>query len=246
MIALLMSLKQLSAALRTATAFIVVCVAIGSLTAQQFDESPVIQHIDAAVKARFDGIESFTVIERYAVFRGNNQTDPVAEMTVKTLYRRDSGKSYTILSESGPEIVKKIAFGQLLDNEKRINQPGNREASWFTSANYEMKLKPGGTQQLNGRNCLALAITPRRKATNLIDGTIWVDARDYSIVQIQGVSSRSPSLFSAPPQMMRKYANVSGFAEATHAQAVSNSFLFGKTIVTIDYSNYQIRLRAAR
>jgi outer membrane lipoprotein-sorting protein len=240
-----MSLKQHCAVL-VLTAFIFSCLTIGSLAAQQLDEQSVIQHIDAAVKARFDGIESFTVIEHYAVYRGSNETDPVAEMTVKTLYKRNSGKSYTILSKSGPEIVQKMAFGQLLDNERRINQPGNREASWFTSANYVMKLKPGGTQPLNGRECLVLAITARRKAPNLINGTIWVDPRDYSIVQIKGVASKSPSLLAGPPQMMREYAIVSGFAQATRAQAISNSFLFGKTVVTIDYRDYQIQLRAAK
>jgi outer membrane lipoprotein-sorting protein len=240
-----MSRKQRYAALGI-TALIFGCLTTGSLSAQQLDESSVIQHIDAAIKARFDGIESFTVIEHYAVYRGSNEAPPVAEMTVKTLYKRDSGKSYTILSQSGPEIVDKMAFGQLLENEQRINQPGNREASWFTSANYEMKLRPGPTQPLNGRDCLVLAITPRRKAPNLINGTIWVDPRDFSIVQIQGVATKSPSLFAGPPQMMRQYAIVSGFAQATHAQAISNSFLFGKTVVTIDYRDYQVQLRAAR
>jgi hypothetical protein len=73
-----------------------------------------------------------------------------------------------------------------------------------------------------------------------------VDPRDYSIVQIKGVASKSPSLLAGPPQMMREYAIVSGFAQATHAQAISNSFLFGKTVVTIDYRDYQIQLRAAK
>jgi hypothetical protein len=30
---------------------------------------------------------------------------------------------------------------------------------------------------------------------------------------------------------------------ATHARAVSNSFLLGKTVVTIDYRDYQVQLR---
>jgi hypothetical protein len=46
--------------------------------------------------------------------------------------------------------------------------------------------------------------------------------------------------------MMRQYAKVSGFAMATHARAASNRFLFGKTVVTIDYSEYQIQLRTAK
>jgi hypothetical protein len=39
---------------------------------------------------------------------------------------------------------------------------------------------------------------------------------------------------------------VDGFAEATHARATSSSFLFGQTVVTIDYSDYQIQLRLAK
>jgi hypothetical protein len=33
---------------------------------------------------------------------------------------------------------------------------------------------------------------------------------------------------------------------ATHARAVSNSYLLGRTVVTIDYRDYQIQLRPAR
>jgi hypothetical protein len=46
--------------------------------------------------------------------------------------------------------------------------------------------------------------------------------------------------------MTRQYAIVAGFAQATHASAVSNSFLFGKTVVTIDYRDYQVQLRPAK
>lgn len=214
--------------------------------AQQPDAAAVIRGIDAAVHARFDSIAEFTVTEHYAVYRGKNATKPMAEMTVKTLYKRDEGKSYTILSQSGPDIVQKMAFRSLLDNEKRINDPATREASWFISANYEMKLKPGGPELLDGRECFVLDITPKHKAPNLIVGTMWVDARDESLVKIQGMASKSPSFWAGPTQMMRQYANVSGFAMATHARAVANNFLFGQTVVTIDYSDYQIKLRPAK
>jgi hypothetical protein len=166
-------------------------------------------------------------------------------MTVKTDYRKESGKNYTILSESGSAIIRKAVLGAILDNEKTINKPGIREGSWITSANYEMKLKSGATQNLDGRSCLVLSITPKRKTPYLIDGTLWVDAKDYTIVQLQGVSSKSPSVFTGPTQMMRQYANVNGFAMATHARAVSHSFLLGETVVTIDYRGYQMQLRPA-
>jgi len=235
-----------STARTVAAALFLTSLTAAAIHSQQPDATAVIRSINAAVQARFESIAEYTVTEHYAVYRGSGATKPMAEMTVKTLYRKDEGKSYTILSQSGPDIVKKMAFGSLLDNEKRINDPATRQSSWFISANYDMKLKAGGPVGLDGRECFVLDITPKRKAPNLIVGTMWVDAKDGSIVQIQGMASKSPSFWAGPTQMMRQYVNMSGFAMATHARAVANSFLFGQTVVTIDYLDYHIQLRPAK
>jgi hypothetical protein len=234
---------QGGAARAVTAAFWLASAGVAALSAQEPDASSLIRGIDTAVKARYESVLGFTVTEHYTVYRGSDETRPVAEMTVRTTYRKGVGKSYKILSENGSELVRKFGLHPLLDNEKSINQPDNVESSWFTSANYEMKLKPGGVQRLDGRDCLAVAVTPRRKAPNLIDGTLWVDARNDSIVQIQGVASKSPSAFAGTTQMLRQYADVSGFSEATHARAVSNSLLFGRTVVIIDYRDYHLELR---
>jgi hypothetical protein len=222
------------------------CFGILAAPAQQVDPASIIRKIDTAAHARYDNVLSYTVTEHYSVFRNNDETHPVAEMTVKTLYRRGIGKEYTILSQSGSGIFQKFVLAPLLDSEKNINLPGNVEKSWFTSANYEMKVKSGEVQQLDGRNCLAVAMTPREKAPNMIEGTLWVDAQDDSIVQIEGTASRSPSLFTGPPKVMRHYTNMNGFAMATHARALSSSALFGPTILTIDYQDYQVQLLQAK
>jgi hypothetical protein len=206
------------------------------------DESAVLRRIDAAAEFRYENVLGFTDIEHYAVFRGKDETHPAAEMTVKTTYRKGVGKSYGILSKSGSDIIQKFGLQPLLDNEQIINLPGNTQRSWFTTANYEMKLKPGGPQPMDGRGCLAISMKPRQKAPNMIDGTLWVDAKDDSIVRIEGIASRNPSVFSGTTQMMRKYENLYGFAMATRARAEANSFLFGRTVVTIDYSGYQFQL----
>jgi hypothetical protein len=167
-------------------------------------------------------------------------------MTVQTLYRKGSGKSYTILSESGSEFIRTHVLRTVLDNEKNLNLPGTVEHSWFTSANYEMQLKPGGVQLLDGRECLALAIHPKHKAPNMIEGTLMADAKDGSIVQLDGTASQSPSIFTGAAQVMRHYVNVNGYSMATQARAVSDSFILGQTTVTIDYRDYKIQLRPAR
>jgi hypothetical protein len=109
-----------------------------------------------------------------------------------------------------------------------------------------MKLKSGVVERLDERDCLALAIVPKHKAPNMIEGTLWVDAKDGSIVRMEGTASQSPSIFTGPAQVRRRYVNVNGYSMATDARATSDSFFLGRTIVTIAYRDYQIRLRPGR
>ena len=238
-----MTASSTSRLARAAAAVALLSLAAFPASAMQLDSATVIQRVDAAVKNRIDAIAAYTVTEHYAIYRNNYEVHPAAEMTVKTTYRQPTGKSYEILSQSGSQLIRSLLFGPILDNERHVNQPGIREGSWFTSANYQMTLKPGGPQLLNSTPCYVLSIVPRHKAPYLIEGTLWVDANDGSLVQMQGVSSKSASFVTGPTQVMRQYAKVDGFSEATHARAESDSFLLGKTIVKIDYSGYQIQLR---
>jgi len=217
----------------------------GSVHAQQRNATAVVHGVDAAVQSRYDRVTSFTDIEHYAVYRGADMTHPAAEMTVKDTYRKGVGKTYEILSQSGSATILRLGLNPLLEKEKTINLPANLPASWFTSANYEMKPKLDGTVSVGGRDCLLIAVTARRKATNSINGNIWVDARDYALAQIDGVGTKSPSMFSGAAHMMRQYVQIDGFSMAAHARAESDSFLLGRTVVTIDYSDYHLQTAPA-
>lgn len=214
--------------------------------AQEPGPADVVRLVDTAVAARFDNVLGFTDVEHYAVYRGGDEAHPAAQMTVKDTYRKGVGKSYTVLSENGSSILLHFGLRPLLDSEQTINQPGNVEKSWFNSSNYEMKLSSPAAQKLNGRDCLALDITPKEKAANMIVGTMWVDARDGTLVKIDGVASKDPSPFSGTTHMMRQYTNINGFSMAIHARAESDSPLFGHTVVTIDYSDYKLELTPRR
>ena len=66
--------------------------------AQQLDTASVVHQVDAAVKARIENLAGYTVTEHYAVYRGDDEIHPIAEMTVMTTYKKGSGKSYVIVS----------------------------------------------------------------------------------------------------------------------------------------------------
>jgi hypothetical protein len=216
---------------------------IAASQVQRPDASAVIRDLDAANQARFENVLSFTDVEHYAVFRGGDQTNPAAAMTVKMTYKKGVGKNYVILEQSGSSLIQKFGLRPLLENEKSINNPATVSQSWFTSANYAMNLEPGVTRAIDGRECLAVSITPRHKAPNMIDGTLWVDALNHKLVEVEGVASKSPSIFAGTTHMMRRYADLQGYAMAIHARAESTSSLFGKTVITIDYSDYQFKIR---
>lgn len=227
------------------TSAVLICVTLLSAAAthgQQIDNATAVRNIDTAVKWRIDHIAGYTDIEHYKVFRGKDETHPAAEMVVKTTFRPESGKNYQVLSQSGSTLLFRLLMHPLLETEKDINDPAKISASLMDSDNYDMKLKPGGPVQQEGRECWALTIEPRRKAPNLFEGTLWVDAKDFTIVRIEGVTSKSPSFWASPAHVMRRYTKVDGFAQAIQARAESDSF-FGKIVVTIDYGNYQIQSR---
>lgn len=210
---------------------------------QQLDANALVIRIDAANRTRYDHVLGYTVTEHYTVVRGNDQAHPAAEMTVLTTYQKATGKNYAIRSQSGSAIILRFGLRPLLENEKAINDPATVQNSWFSSTNYDMKLRLDPPQRIGGRDCVALAITPKRKAPNMIEGTLWVDPRDGTIAEVEGIASKRPSSFAGTTHLMRQYINIDGYAMAIHARAESHSILTGRTVVLIDYSDYHFQLR---
>jgi len=214
--------------------------------AQQTDPYAVIRDLDAANISRHNNLLEYSNIEHYAVYRGKDQTQPTAEMTVRVTYKKGVGKNYSILKQSGSGVILKYGLHPLLENEKAINDPSRVAQSWFNTTNYDMRLRPGVTRVIDGHTCLAVAISPRHKAPNLVEGVLWVDAHDHTLVEVDGVASKKPSVFAGTTKMTRRYVKMTGYAMATHAHAESSSFLFGRTAVTIDYTDYQFQVRSQR
>jgi hypothetical protein len=244
-----MSLKRSHRGLHIAAAALLAFVLpVGLVDAQQSGAqqpggAPMIAAIDAIAQSRYQNVLSYSDVEVYKVFRGSDETHPAATLTARMDYRKGKGKTYTVLSQDGSDAIVRLGLKPLLENEQQINLPGNVEHSWFTTANYAMRFEPGVTRVIDGRTCDAIAVSPRRKAPHMVEGVLWVDSRDNSVAEIEGIASKRPSIFAGTTHMMRQYANKSGYAMATHARAESDSLLFGHTVVTIDYRDYSIQLQ---
>jgi hypothetical protein len=217
--------------------------ALRTAAAQPDANAAILQGIDASVHARDNNLLGYTVTEHYAVFRNHDEQHPLAEMVVKTTYQKDVGKNFSILSQTGPLLLRKV-LDTVLDTERKMTQPANRATAVITPGNYEMTVK--SVETVDGRNCRVVAIKPRRVSPYLLNGTVWVDAQNEAIVQLKGIAAKSPSIFTGRSEVFRQYTMIDGLAMATHARVVSNNSMLGQTIVKVDYTGYQLQLRAAQ
>ena len=201
-------------------------------------DADIVRGIDAAVYQRLNAIPHYTVHEQYSIFR-NGASTAAAEETIQTTYDRATGKDYKALAQSGSSFLRSSVIDKVLAGEKELNLPANRENAFITSHNYDLHPEPGIVEK-NGRQCILVDLHPRRKSTHLFIGKAWVDASDFTVVRLEGKPSQSPSFFAGDTTVARDYIKVEGYSMATHAEARSHSFLLGDTLLTIDYTGYQI------
>jgi len=181
--------RSFSASRTCLSAAPVLCLLFHSLAVPslaQTDPAPaaVIEGIDASVHDRETNLLGYTVTEHYVVFRKHDEKNPAAEMVVKTTYQRDAGKNFSVVSLTGPLLLRKV-LEEVLATEKKMTQPSNRTGALIAPANYEMTVN--GSAVMDGRKCIAVAIKPRRESPYLFSGTLWVDAENESIVRLEGV-----------------------------------------------------------
>ncbi|MFP5235892.1 MAG: hypothetical protein ACLGSD_08305 [Acidobacteriota bacterium] len=198
-----------------------------------------LKSIDASVDRREADLKGYTAIEHYAVYHGKDDAHPAAEMTVKTTYRQDSGKSYEILSESGSPLLRKAVLERTLEDERNLTRPAERVRALIDSSNYRMH--PASTASLQNRPCIVLQITPRKSASYLFAGQIWIDSRDGSIVQLKGTTAKPVSMLAGRTQVDRRYTLIDGFPMATRAAATTSVALVGQIRMVIDYSDYHLQ-----
>lgn len=203
----------------------------------------VIANVDAVIQARAEHIAKYVVRERYVVYR-NGGAGTAAEETVQVQYQKSTGSTYVTVSQAGSSMWRSHVIEPALESDKAINDPATRHHLMLTPDNYEFQVEPD-KDSLNGRDCFVLDLKARRKSPYLLNGKAWVDARTYLLVRIRGTQSGSSSLWAGLPLITRDFAEVNGFAMVIHEEIEAHNFLFGQTVMKIDYDGYDI-LRDAK
>ena len=165
-------------------------------------------------------------------------SDRDAEMVVNMTYDAPSTKEFTVVSQSGSKFVIDHVFKKLLEGELEAANEENRRSSAlstdnydFTSAGYE-NTPEGGEYVLN--------LLPRTKNRFLYRGKIWVDAKDFAVVRIEGEPAKNPSFWIKKTEVKHRYVKVSDFWLPAENRTESVIRLGGKATLSIEYKDYKI------
>ena len=103
-----------------------------------------------------------------------------------------------------------------------------------------------GQEILETGPAYVLSVTPKTANKYLIDGKIWVNANDYSIVRIEGQPAKNPSFWVRSVHFVHTYQKVGQFWFASSTRTTSGIRIFGESQLTIDNSDYALNPPADR
>ena len=186
---------------------------------------------DAQRQSQLNG---YTAVRHYVAVNKSRR----AEMLVRVDCASDGAKQFTVLSEEGSGSIRKHVFHKLLSEETEASRHGTRNSTRLIPANYDFQFV--GQEKLETGLAYVLQVSPKTANKYLINGKIWVDANDYSIVRIEGQPARNPSFWVRNVHFVHTYEKVGPFwfASATHTE--SEVRIFGSSKLTIENSDYTL------
>lgn len=186
---------------------------------------------DAERKSEMTG---YTAVRRYAAVNRDRR----AEMVVRVNTSHDGTKQFTIVSEAGSSAIRKHVFYKILNEEGNSSRRETRDSTRITPANYTFNLV--GRETLDSGPAYVLLIVPKTDDKYLIKGKIWINAKDYSIVRIEGQPARNPSFWVHDVHFVHTYQRVGQFWLASSTDTTSEVRVFGRSELTITDSDYAL------
>jgi len=165
-------------------------------------------------------------------------SDRDAEMVVKVNFHAPSSKQFTVVSETGSKFVIEHIFKKLIEGELEASQGDNRDDVALTRKNYDFELAGFETTADGGRYVLKLL--PRTRNKFLYRGTIWIDAKDFAVVRIEGEPGKNPSMWIKKTDIAHSYKKVNDFWLPAENHTESFIRLGGKATLSILYQDYKI------
>jgi outer membrane lipoprotein-sorting protein len=171
-------------------------------------------------------------------------SDHDAEMQVNVIYHAPNAKQFTVVSSKGSKFIIDHVFKKLLEGEQEAANDENRRRTALSTENYEFSLAGYENSPEGGRYVLDLR--PKTKNRFLYRGKIWVDAKDFAVVRMEGEPGKNPSFWIKKTEIAHKYVKVNDFWLPAENHTESIIRLGGTAILSIEYRDYKITSDTSR
>ncbi len=197
----------------------------------------VVERMVAMNQQRAEALRSYTATRVYHL-EYHGLKDKSADVVVKMTYDWPNRKEFTIVSESGSEMLRNRVLKRLLDGELEATREENRQRTAIHPGNYEFQLV--AYERTPTRQLYVLELTPRIKNKFLFRGRIWVDAQDFAIVRIEGEPAKNPSWWTKRNDFQHSYRKWSDFWLPARNETVTQLRILGRALLTIEYKDYEL------
>lgn len=179
-------------------------------------------------------VPEYSVTRKYVLHNSRMKRD--AEMLVKVDYRKGQGKTFQVLESSGVEGMSKRVFQHLLDAEK---DAGRQNRGRLNTQNYDFEIL--GNDSIDGRRCYTLALHPKAKTKDVINGKVWVDASDFAVVKLEGYPAANLSFWVGKPFISQTWHKSGDYWMAAQNRSHAESRIFGLSDLTVQNTDYEFR-----
>lgn len=197
----------------------------------------VISNLEQRNAQRAAALEEFEGKRIYRMQYRGFPSDKDAEMVVKVTFHAPNSKEFTVVSQTGSKFVIDHVFKKLLEGEQEAAKGDNRHDTALTRQNYNFELT--GYDPTNGGQYV-LKLLPRTRNKFLYRGQIWVDAKDFAVVRIEGEPGKNPSMWIKKTDIAHRYVKVNDFWLPAENHTESFIRLGGKATLSIEYQDYKI------
>ena len=198
----------------------------------------VVTNLEQRNAQRAAALEEFEGKRVYRMQYRGFPSDKDAEMVVKVTFHAPNQKEFTVVSQTGSKFVIDHIFKKLLEGEQEAAKGDNGHDTALTKQNYNFELAGYEPTQDGGQYVLKLL--PRTKNKFLYRGKIWIDAKDFAVVRIEGEPGKNPSMWIKKTDIAHRYIKVNDFWLPAENHTESFIRLGGKATLSIEYQDYKI------
>jgi len=195
-----------------------------------------LQTYQARAAQQATGIASYTSTS--VIHAELPETKQQGEYEVKRQFSAPKSLLFTALHFTGDTFVKANVITRFLQSEVEHVQKDDSSSMAFTATNYKFSYK--GMQSVDGRTLHMFQLKPRRRRAGLLKGNMCLDARTGSLVHLDGIPAKSPSVFLSKIHVSQDFADFGPFTLPVHLHSEAKASIVGRTIVDVYQRDYQV------